>query len=75
MTELEDIQKHQPQDVKLVLTNGSEVPVETAFVEIEGDIFRYNIVLPAGFDEDIQSIKVGVFPAKTGLGLPALSGM
>ena len=75
MAELEDIQKHQPQDVRLVLTNGTEVPVETAFVEVEGDIFRYNVVLPEGFDEDIHSIKVGVFPAKTGLGLPTLYGM
>lgn len=75
MTELDEIQKHQPQNVRLVLLNGSEISVETAFVGIEEDTFKFIVVLPDDFDEDIRSIKVALFPSKTALGFPPLYGM
>lgn len=58
----------KPSNVRLVLADDVEVPVELEGPTVEGDIEIWDIVLPEGAELwNIRGINADVVPAKTGL--------
>ena len=56
-----------PEDVRAVMADGSEVPLECVYVGWVDGAHRWNAVIPLGAVP--ASLRVGALPAKTAVGV------
>lgn len=58
-----------PEDVRAVMADGSEIPLEVVYAGWDGEVHRWNAVVTLGMLP--KTVKVGVLPAKTAVGVSA----
>jgi hypothetical protein len=53
-----------PVDVRLVLTDGTEVPVQTVYLGVQRKLHTWGVVEPVPYDR-FRGVKIGMLPPQT----------